>query len=217
MKIFVQRGLNFLLLSLGLTLMATLSLALIIWMLLGTEVPAIERIACTYNLTTSCVIAKAEAEAERSRDAAADRVRRAQAEAARIRAEAEARVQAKEAELAKLERRKAELQALHERLARIERRASDYAVFHKNKTGRYEVVTGHGYDSLLHDNRLVEAWCYMVLGRGNDLRTIYLARYSKIRGLKEESIPETVLREPGIDREVIAAHRARCIWPEGLS
>jgi hypothetical protein len=186
--------------------MAILSLGLIIWLLLGTEFAPIQRLICKHDLTTSCVIQEAEAKAAK-----------AIAEADRHVATARAEQEAIRAELAELERRKAELQELHDRLNKIERKASDYAVFHKDRGGRFEVTTGHGYTSLLKANQLSEAWCYLTVGRGNDIRTVFLARYTRIRGLKEDSVPASVMQETGLDEATLASHRARCHWPEGVS
>lgn len=167
-------------------LMATLAVRLIIWLLLGTEFAPIQRLICKHNLTTSCVIQEAEARAAKAIAHAHRQVAAARAEQDAIRAD-----------LAELEQRKAELQELHDRLNQIERKASDYAVFHKDRGGRYEVTTGHGYTSLLKANQLSEAWCYLIVGRGNDIRTVFLARNTPIRGLKDESVPASGCRKPG--------------------
>jgi len=232
MKRFIQRSLIFVLILLGLGLMTTSSLALIVWMLLGTHVSFIERFACDYKLTTACVIKKAEAEAQRIRDEAAEQVRKAEAEAERIHAEAEKRVQAaqaevaaaeervraKEAELADLEQRKAELQDLHDRLSNLDKVATSYAVFTRRAGPRYVVTTGIGYNSLLN-NTLESGWCYMSVpqGRSNDFRQVTLRTFKSDKRLKDERVSTATLSEIGLDGDALEEHRRKCVWPEGVS
>lgn len=206
MLTFFRRTLSLALLTAGLSLMTALSLGLILWMLLGSDVPVFQRGLCALNLTTECVIKDAEARAKAAQD-----------EADRIVAAAQAKIQAKEAELAALETERAALQALRNRLEKIEHAASNYSIFHHHRRGRYTVVTGHGYKSLLEPNQLNDAWCYIDIGdtSGNARRTIYIARYSKRRGVYSETVPQKVLDELGIDPEALAGFLARCSWPEG--
>lgn len=142
MKALFQRSLSFVLLVTGSALMLLLSLTLMFWLLIGTEFAPLERWLYEMEISSDCAIQNAEMPAEEAR--------------ARAQQMIEA-VAAKEAELADLETKCAELQQLYDRLERIEITAREYAILHKAVHRGYEVVTEHGHTSLLNGAGAKEA------------------------------------------------------------
>jgi len=204
MKRFIRQSLGFVLLLAGLVLTASLVLFLILWSLLGTDVPAIQRLLCKHDLTEACAIEAAEAEA------------------AAVRAEMEdllAQMRKKEAEFQDLGRRRAELQELYDRLERLENATESYVIFSHDRGGVYPVVTGWQYASLLEPNRLTKGWCYfdVVQGSDNDKRTVYLAEFGSGLRLTANPVNSSTLRDLGLSETGLSSLRARCKWPEGVS
>ncbi len=199
MKTYLQRGLSFVLLLAGLGLMLLLSLALIFWLLIGTDFAPLEQWLCEQNITTECVVKNAQAKVDAAQASA-----QAAFEA----------VAAKEAELADLETQRAELQGLHDRFEQIELRASSYSIFHEAWYRGYKIQTGHGYGSLLESEVARDAWCYTTFGPGNDQNIVYLARFQRNEGITNEAFPEALLAEQRLSPQDVDAMRSKCIWPE---
>ncbi|MEM8615848.1 MAG: hypothetical protein AAGF20_02830 [Pseudomonadota bacterium] len=200
----IRRTIGATLLLCGLFLMILLALALIGWLLLGTDVPAIERFVCEHDLTTECVLAKAEARADDAR-----------AEADAWAAE----VAAREHELAELERRRDELLELPRRLEDIENKTENYVLFAHDNGGRYQVTSGWQYASMLQPGKLDKGWCYFEVAGANssDRRTIFIAEFGKRLRVQRQPIPDATLQEFGLTQDGLVDLIGRCRWPEGVS
>jgi hypothetical protein len=212
---FFRRSGTILVLLAATGLMALLSLGLIIWLLLGTEFAPIQRLICTHNLTTSCVIQEAEAKAAKAIAEADVMVQNARKEVATM----EAEIAARQADLENLEREKAALREIRDRLERIENASESYVIFTEDRGGVYPVITGWRYASLLEPNRLTAGWCYfdVKLHNSSDKRTIYLTKFDDSHDLIPEPVSDATLTELGLSSIGLESLRARCVWPEGVS
>lgn len=192
---FILRWINR---TIGLTLLmgaaaltTALAIALIAVQLIGEEA-LVERVACHIGLSDKCV---------------RDQLEESQQELERQRREG-----------ARLRGRIAEMEAVLGRLSALDHAASSYVIFYRDTAGRFDVVTGHQYASLLDPETLTAGWCYIDVDRGSALRgSLYISRFDADLALRNDSVSAEDRRAANLPRGAIDEARSRCTWPDGVS